>query len=334
MALYALENLDDAIDVTRRLLQPVNRSQWLKLALVVIFVGGPGFNLFSSSFGGSTGNGGVGPPTVEFGPRIWVLVAAVIVLLLLIGLVIGLVASIMEFVFVESLRTQTVKIRHYWSQRWPQGLRLFGFRLLLGLLSLAAVAVLLAPFALTLLGVGTFDPGIAIAIGIGAVPVVLVLLMSVAVFYAFTTNFVVPIMVLEGTGVLAGWRRLWPSIKAAWVQYLAYALVATFLSLIGGVVVGIGTVIGAVVLLIPFGVLFAVAGLFFVFVAEPVGLVALVGVGLVYVLAVLVVGALVQVPVKSYLRYYALLVLGDVDDDLDLIPEQRAAVRDADSERP
>ena len=30
--------------------------------------------------------------------------------------------------------------------------------------------------------------------------------------------------------------------------------------------------------------------------------------------------------------YYALLVLGDVDSDLDLIPEQRAAVRDGGAE--
>jgi hypothetical protein len=35
----------------------------------------------------------------------------------------------------------------------------------------------------------------------------------------------------------------------------------------------------------------------------------------------------VQVPVHTYLRYYALLVLGDVEPDLDLVPDQRAAIR-------
>jgi hypothetical protein len=42
---------------------------------------------------------------------------------------------------------------------------------------------------------------------------------------------------------------------------------------------------------------------------------------------VVAVAALVQVPVVTYFRYYALLVLGDTDADLDLIPERRRAVR-------
>jgi hypothetical protein len=46
---------------------------------------------------------------------------------------------------------------------------------------------------------------------------------------------------------------------------------------------------------------------------------------------VLVVAALVGMPVQAYLRYYAMLVLGDVDPDLDLIPDQRAAVRESSS---
>ncbi|MFC7138230.1 hypothetical protein ACFQRB_20675 [Halobaculum litoreum] len=36
----------------------------------------------------------------------------------------------------------------------------------------------------------------------------------------------------------------------------------------------------------------------------------------------------------SYLRYYALLVLGDAEPALDLIPERRAAVRADGGERP
>jgi len=47
---------------------------------------------------------------------------------------------------------------------------------------------------------------------------------------------------------------------------------------------------------------------------------------------VLAVAALVQVPVQAYLRYYALLVLGDVEPEFDLVPDQRAAVRESPSE--
>jgi hypothetical protein len=36
----------------------------------------------------------------------------------------------------------------------------------------------------------------------------------------------------------------------------------------------------------------------------------------------------VQVPVQTYLRYYALLVLGDVESSFDIVPDRRAAVRE------
>ncbi|QLG60368.1 DUF7544 domain-containing protein [Halorarum salinum] len=44
MAVHALEDLDDAYDVTRAFLWPVDRTRWIKLALVVLLVGGPGTN--------------------------------------------------------------------------------------------------------------------------------------------------------------------------------------------------------------------------------------------------------------------------------------------------
>lgn len=42
MPLYALEDLDDALAVTRALLTPIDRTIWVKLALVAFFIGGPG----------------------------------------------------------------------------------------------------------------------------------------------------------------------------------------------------------------------------------------------------------------------------------------------------
>jgi hypothetical protein len=57
------------------------------------------------------------------------------------------------------------------------------------------------------------------------------------------------------------------------------------------------------------------------------GPLALLVVGIPLALIFIVMMAFVQVPVQVYLRYWALLVLGDVDSALDLIPEQREAVR-------
>jgi len=330
MALYALDDLDDALDATRSFLTPVDRTTWAKLALVALFVGGTGTNVFSWSFGGGGGNGGptpgAGPPTVDLGPQIWLLIAGVVGVLALLGLGFVLVASIMEFVFVESLRNETVTIRRYWSRRWRQGLRLFGFRVVVGLLVLASVALLAAPFLLPFIGI-PIGGGAAIAAFLVLIPLFLVLAVVVGLVNGFTTVFVVPVMILEDCGVLAGWRRLWPTLTAHWKQYLAYAVAGFFLSIVGGVVVGIVTAIGALVLLLPFGILFVLGGATFLFLSELAGIAILVVVGIAYALAVIAVAALAQVPVKSYLRYYALFVLGDVESEFDLVTEQRARVR-------
>ena len=328
MALYALEDVDDALDATRSFLTPIDRTLWVKLAFVVIFVGGPGanFNTFQYSFGGGDGGTPTGDlPAFEFGPRVWLLVAGILGLALLLGLVFALVGSVMEFVFVESLRNREVAVRRYWSRRWRQGVRLLAFRLVLGLFVFGSVALS------ALFGFLFFDalgPGTAVAFVLLVLPVFFVLALAVGLANGFTTVFVVPIMILADCGVLAGWRQLWPTITAQWKQYLAYVVVSFFLTLLGGLLVGVVTAVVAVVLLIPFGVLFAVALALFVFVAEPLGIGVFVIVGLLFGLAVVAGAALVQVPVLTYLRYYALLVLGDVEPEFDLIPDQRAAVRE------
>ena len=331
MALHALEDIDDALDVTKAFLLPIDRTQWVKLAVVVFFVGGPGANLNSFQFnvptdGGTLPGGGSLPP--EIGANLLFAIAAVVVVALLLGLGLLLVGSIMEFVLIESLRRETVTLRRYWGDRWRQGVRLFAFRLVVGLLVFGSVAVLAV---LVLLPV-VVETGAGEAAGLSVIgfllllPVVAVLAVVVGLLNGFTTVFVVPIMVLDGGGVLDGWRRLWPTITGNVWQYLAYAVVGAVLNLVGGLLAAIATGVGVLVLLIPFGLLAAIGAAVFA-VAPTLGLGVLAVVALVFGATVLVVTALVQVPVVTYLRYYALLVLGDIEPDFDLLPERRASVR-------
>lgn len=329
MSLYALDNLDDALNATRVLLTPIDRSTWVKLAFVVLFIGGAGANLntFQSSFGG---NGDGAPPAsnmpgIEPDPQLWVLVAGVAGLFLLLGLAFALIGSIMEFVFVESLQNRRVTVRRYWSQRWRQGFRLFGFRVVIGSIVLGSTLLL---GAFEFLFFDTISAGTVGLIILLLVPAIVTLAVVIGLVSGFTTVFVVPIMLIEECGVLEGWRHLWPTITSQWKQYLAYAIASFFLSILGGILTGIITAILAVILLIPFGVLFALALALGLTLADPLAIIVGVVLGTPYALAVIAVAALVQVPVQTYLRYYALLILGDVDPRFDLIPDQRATIRD------
>lgn len=333
MPLYALEDLDDALSATRAFLLPFDRSRWLRLAVVVLFVGGPGWNLNLVQWdlppGRFPADGATLPGT--FGPRAWLLVGAAALAAVLLGLLVLFVGSVMEFVLVEALREEAVTVRASWRRRWRQGLRLFGFRLALGLLVLGSVAVLVALYLVPVVvetgpGAGAAPPVAPVVALLLLLPMLLVLGLVVGLVNGFTTAFVVPIMLLEDVGVLDGWRRLWPTVTAQPWQYLAYALLSVVLSVAGGVLVALAAGIAAVLLLVPFGVL-GLVGYGLSVVAQPVGIAVIAVVGLLFGLSVLAAVALARVPVATYLRYYALLVLGDVDADLDLVPERRAAVR-------
>ena len=78
MSLHAIEDLDDAYRATRSLLLPIDRSLWIRLAVVALFVAGPsfGFNGAQGSVPVDAGDPTAGPgdpfPTVPpAGADVW-----------------------------------------------------------------------------------------------------------------------------------------------------------------------------------------------------------------------------------------------------------------------
>ncbi|SIR04680.1 hypothetical protein SAMN05421858_1235 [Haladaptatus litoreus] len=336
MPWYAVEALDDAIETTKAFLLPFELWTWLKLAVIVLFVGGtstspPGAN-FQFGGGGSPGGGtGTALPDIPFSnDTLIAIVVAVVAAVVSIWLVLTFIGSIMEFAFVESLRSREVHVRSYIRRHFGQGVRLFGFRVVLVTLLLLPIIGFLLIFVPSLLD-GSAD--IALGSLFVFVPVMLVLGLVVALIDGLTTNFVVPVMLLRGDGVLAGWRAFWPTLRSQWKQYGMYILLRFALSIAAGIVVGIVGGILSLFVLIPFAILgiglYVLSGsptFHAVVSVSPLGaafgLLALLG-----FLCLLFVLAVVRVPIQTYLRYFALLVLGDTNRQLDLIPELREEIR-------
>jgi hypothetical protein len=326
MSLHAFDDVDDALQAARGLLTPIDRGLWLRLALVVFFIGGGGGFSFPGGFNAPASDVPTdgGAPAPDVGTDLLVLVAAIVVAALLFGLVLLFVGSVMEFVFVESLGTETPQVRAYWGRHWRRGLRLFGFRLGIGLLGLLLFGGLaLLAFAPVLLG----GAGVGAALGLFVVlvPVFLILALVFGVVNSLTTAFVVPVMMIEDRGVLSAWRRLWPTVRGRWKETAAYVVVAWLFGVGLGIAAGIAIAVAGFVLAIPFLVLGAVVGFGLSFSTPALVVIGLLAV--VYALLMLVVVALVRVPVQTYLRYYALFVLGDVEPAFDAVPDQRRAVR-------
>jgi hypothetical protein len=323
MALHAVENVGDAFTLTREFLTPIGPRRWLKLAVVAFFIGG-GLGFPSAQFD-VPGNPeqvpaeGI-PPSLP--TETATIVGAVVVAAVVLGILVTVVGAIMEFVFVESLRNGTVSIRQYWHERWRQGLRLFGFRIAIGLPVLAIGLGWMAAFFLPLFR-GSSDPIVPFGAFFLGLPVFFFVGLLYALVSSFTTVFVVPIMIKNDCGVLAGWRPLWGSIKAEPKQYLAYAVLGFVLNVAAGLLRSVGVGIGALIFLIPLGLLAALAYLT-LSLSSTLGIAVLAVLAVVFVLAMILLWALLQVPVVAYLRFYALSVLGDIEGTLDLIPDRRS----------
>jgi len=324
MALHALDDIGDAADATKALLLPFEWGRWLRLAVVALFVGGatgPPTG-FGPSFDRGTGvepgpwpglnPGAVVPDLDSTGILVLVglgLLAATVALLF------AVVGSVMEFVFFESLGTETVRIRRYAGSHIGDGLRLLAFRIALFLLGALPVALLIGLFVLA--------PPLGLLALLG-LPILLVYFALLGVVNGFTTMFVVPTMLIEDCGVLAGWRRLWPTVRGNLTEFGAYAVLGLLLTVGAGIAVGFGVFLAAFLLAIPAGLLFGVPAFLL---PDSAGLVVLALGGLLYAAGLLVAVGLAKAPVQTFLRYYALFLLGDADADLDLIPGRRAAVR-------
>ncbi|APW99790.1 hypothetical protein CHINAEXTREME_19330 [Halobiforma lacisalsi AJ5] len=319
----AIDDLGDAIDVTRDLLLPVRVGLWLKLAVVAFFVGG------NTGLGGGSGaptgdfeptvqEPGVDAPVGELPDDVLAIAAILVVAAIVLWLVFSLISAIMEFVFLESLRSGEVRIRRFAGANLGRGLRLFGFRLVAGLVLLVVIGV---PLAYVLLGAPSPEAVIGELLGIVLLGIVLGLVYTIVM--RFTSEFVAPVMLLEERGVLSAWSRFWGALTSNLGEYAVYLVLVWILGIVVNIAAGFLILFAAIVVLIPFGIvgfLLVSLGDVGVWLAAPVVVLA--------VLAVLLVVAIVQMPVRTYFQYYALLLLGDTDADLDLIPERRAAARE------
>jgi hypothetical protein len=357
MSLHAIDDIGDAIDATKAFLTPVSLGQWLKLAFVVLFVGGGGgggFNQVRSLSNANRGSTGpdsgfelVGPlrdvldvalgqttlppeaRTLFAGVGLLVLVAIAGVVLL--SLLVGLLSNFMEFVFVQSLIEEEVHIRRYFGGNIGNGLRLLGFRLAVKVVSLLVTVAMLWVVFVAVLGVNlgnlsAIDEAVVFdAITLLIVPLFLASMVT-GLVTGFTNNFVVPLMLQGDRGVLAGWGRLWSSITDQPKQYVAYVFFSVVLGIGVSLVVTMLGLFLFLILLIPFGL---VALVCLTALGQSVVTFAVITLlGAVFFLVVIAFGLLARVPLQSFLRYYSMLVLGDIDESLDPIPAVRSTIRD------
>ena len=332
MSWYAVDSVDEAIDASQSFLSPIELGKWLRLVLIALFVGvgGGGVSVFFNlaSLPGSMPAEPTPVPTepsLETLPVEPIVVAAIVGAIILLNLTLGLLSEILRLVFYDALRTGTVRIRGPARRRVGQALRLFGFKLFVGI-------VFALPFVVVIgVGVATswpaIDVGGAALVGVAVLAALgsLLWILTNLVVMRVTQEFVTPVMVRTDSGVLAGWRRFWPVLREDLDQFAVYVVVHFLLllaialgqSLVGAILFGIIGTVGALVGLL------VVVGVFGGLNATLASTVGAVAVGVIVLLTLLVV-AIVYLPIKvvvlTYVFSYELSVLGAADDELRLLP--------------
>jgi len=306
----ATDALTDAGRLTARYLSALWVRGLLKLGVVVLFLGGglSILQLVSAPFN---------PETIDEPDALW-MAAGVAAAGLGVYAAFRYLAAVLEFVFVTSLRTEQVALRRYLRDHLGVGLWLLVFRAVVGVGALAVVAAAAALIVGTNFAAfetATTQQGVAVAVVAAAA------LFGWFTVDTLTTGFVVPIMQHTRCGPLAGWGRLLDVVRANWTGVLAFLAVAWIVGFALWIVLfGVSFAVGFTGVLLLVLIASALTELHSAF--EPVSIVLIVAAILGYYYVI----ALVEAPVRSYVRYYALVILGETDSELDLIADQRAAI--------
>ena len=308
------ERLRAAGGTTKRYLTALGVGGWLKLGGVVLLL----------SIGAASGMNflGVLSPDPSTGAVDWQQLAGPAAIALAVVGVLGYIAAVADFVFVGSLRSGRLPIRSYAKANLRRAGWLLAFRAAITLGAIAIVAgVVAATIGLPPSPATEPSHGESLLIGLAAA----VAAIGWLTVGTLTNAFVVPIMQYEHRGPLSAWRRFGRAITGRWAAVAVFLLIAVVIS----TVVGIGLFILSFVIWLVGGLLLVGGGVLVVENApalEPLVAVVLVATYLGYRYAVSVLRA----PVQSYLRYYALLLLGDAEPALAMINDELTGGSDGD----
>jgi hypothetical protein len=326
---WAFGPVTTAFDKAKKLLlEPFSAWIWIKLIIIVFFVG-TGANRLGSNMS-NTLNYRLGPSdTYAIEQGISSVLSDAMLLMLIIGLAILVIAlallfaylrNVFSFVLIQALTSGDVSIIKPAMDNLGRGFRLFIFTLLVGLGTLVVDLALIALMALCIfivikVGVSGIAGLVVLMLAILVIILLLLLLIAfsiaMAIFVGFTYDFVAPMVLFKGTGIVEAWGRLWASIQKDWQQYGVYVLTRWALELGVGIVLSFIIILAVIVLAlaaVAMAIIAAAAAKVSIILAVPIILAILVVVAI-FILAIMAI----SMPVSVYFRYYSLDVLKQID---------------------
>ena len=322
LALSAADTISPAVHRTKNFLfRPFELGTYMKLCLVAVITEGLGGNFNSSFPGGGGGHRGHPQPQPHPmhlpSPELIAIIIASIALAVVLTIAIYYLITRLRFAFFHCLITQTKEIGPGWRLYRSQANRYFVLNLVIGIIFLAMLGVIVAPFVMGIIRVfrgSGGHPDFASLIGyfLPLIPIIiLAILIGVAIEIALR-DFMMPHMAIENASAGEAWAAARAHIAAETGNFVLYALLRIVLPIVGMVALFIVLLIpGLIVLGISAAVFFALhSALAQGGGTEVLGILLGVLVGLVAFCLLLFIGVFFGGPLSVWVRTYALMFYG------------------------
>lgn len=328
MSWYGIDAVDRAFSRTKKaLFEPFDFWKWVKLAIIVFFVGSG-----SSNYTGSGNNYRMSPEelrnTTTLGSDLihgyipqsinspitsfseYGLLIALIAALILIFLLFFYISSVMEFVFVESLVKNEVKFWAYSRKFLGRGFNLLLVRLALLIISLVFLGIAALPLISSIMKMSSDFSWSALMGGfVWFIGVLIALGLIMGIISSFI-SLAIPVSIYRNIGLIASLKLVFANFRKSWKEVVVY----WFIRFIISIVISALAAILFVSLILGSGLIFlAIDGilyfLFSSFVSEPLLWILLLPFAVIEL--VLFFGALllISVPLGVFPKYYLLSFL-------------------------
>ena len=257
----AWDAIEGAMTKTKQMLfEPFDLTKWVKLAIILFFIGGGGSGVSNFNSNPSSGNFGdfgdsysdaeldafvedtVSGVSAFVDQYMTYIVLAVLAFLLVIVLF-SYISNVMQFVFVESVVRNHVTIRAYIRNNLGNGLRLFVLNWTLGIVFLIAIILSLLP-ALSVILDGDFS-----ALFFGSLILFFVVFVLGIIIFGIIGSFInlaIPVMLYENVGVLKALSKVISTAVHSIPQVLVYWIIRGVL----GIIIGIAAAIISIILIL------------------------------------------------------------------------------------
>jgi hypothetical protein len=266
-----LDPIGPAIEHVRLMLfRPFDLSKWMIIGFCAWLAslgqggGGPNFNFNAGDHhrGVSSCQQGLSQAKEAVAQYLpWIILGAAIIIpiVIVLWLVFTWLRSRGQFMFVHCIAGNRAEVVAPWNKFSRHGNSVFLFRIVLGLIKLMVIGLPIILMIITIIALASSGPGPAAISGL-VVAIFSIIVVSIAfgLIAKFTTDFVVPIMLVQTSSAIAGWKLFLPLLGVNKARFLLYILFQIVLSMVIGFIAMFICLIGcccccaSILLLVPY----------------------------------------------------------------------------------